>query len=264
MSETAYGSAADGVLDPVVVVTGAGGQIGAAIAARLAARGVRLLLVDRAEESLRRVLAGLPDSAIAEILALDLTEDSSGHRVLDCAVTRYGRVDVLVNNAGVEGPVGLLDEVDDAEVAHVFQVNVLALIRVSSAFGAYFRERRAGRIVNLASGSGLNGTGMMAPYSASKHAVVGLTRSMAQELGPDRIAVNAVCPGCVASPMMDRIESRLAEVRGAAEPTSFLGLIPMGRYCEPAEVAEVVHWLALQAPLYLTGTTIVLDGGMRA
>lgn len=264
MSETVHHSVADEAPDPVVVVTGAGGQIGAAIVARLAARGARLLLVDRDEGTLGRTLADLPVTATAESLALDLTDGSSGQRVLEHAVTRYGRVDALVNNAGVEGPLGLLDKVADADVALVFQVNVLALIRISAAFGSYFRGRRAGRIVNLASGSGLNGTGMMAPYSASKHAVVGLTRSMAQELGPDGVAVNAVCPGCVASPMMARIESRLAELRGTAEPVSFVGSIPMGRYCEPAEVAEVVRWLALEAPLYLTGTTVVLDGGMRS
>ena len=249
---------------PVVVVTGAGGQIGTAAVLRLAARGARLLLVDRDEEALDRALAGLPAEASAGSLAVDVTDGSSGQRVLEHALTRFGRVDVLVNDAGVEGPLGLLEEIADADVVRVFQVNVFALIRLSSAFGSYFRKRHAGRIVNVASGAGLNGTGLMAAYSASKHAVMGITRSMAQELASVAVAVNAVCPGCVDSPMMRRIEARLSELSGTGEPVSFLGSIPMGRYCDPDEVAEAVRWLALEAPVYLTGTSLVLDGGMRA
>ena len=103
----------------------------------------------------------------------------------------------------------------------------------------------------------------MAAYSASKHAVIGLTRSMAAELGRDGIPVNAVCPGCVESPMMTRIESRLGELAGTG-PASFVPAIPMARYCDPAEVAQTVAWLATDAPPYITGSALVIDGGLRA
>jgi NAD(P)-dependent dehydrogenase (short-subunit alcohol dehydrogenase family) len=147
-------------------------------------------------------------------------------------------------------------------VRRVFDINVFALLAFSGVAMRHFRSVRAGRIVNLASGAGLAGTGMMAAYAASKHAVVGLTRSMAQEAGPAGIAVNAVCPGCVDSPMMERIEERLGELEGKA--VSFRSSIPMARYCDPAEVAETVAWLALEAPAYITGTAMVIDGGLRA
>jgi NAD(P)-dependent dehydrogenase (short-subunit alcohol dehydrogenase family) len=145
----------------------------------------------------------------------------------------------------------------------VFDVNLFALWAFSAVAIRHFRSAGGGRIVNLASGAGLAGTGYMAAYSASKHAVVGLTRSMARELAADGIAINAVCPGCVDSPMMSRIEQRLGEIAGTG-PASFLDAIPVGRYCTPEEVADVVSWLALEAPSYITGAALVIDGGLRA
>jgi NAD(P)-dependent dehydrogenase (short-subunit alcohol dehydrogenase family) len=103
----------------------------------------------------------------------------------------------------------------------------------------------------------------MAAYSASKHAVLGLTRSMAQETAAVGIPINAVCPGCVDSPMMGRIEARLGAL-GGGEPASFVGSIPMRRYADPSEVGEAVAWLALEAPRYVTGSAMVIDGGLRA
>jgi NAD(P)-dependent dehydrogenase (short-subunit alcohol dehydrogenase family) len=118
------------------------------------------------------------------------------------------------------------------------------------------RERGGGRIVNLASGAGLAGAELMTVYSASKHAVVGLSRTAARELAPYGIAVNALCPGCVESPMMSRVEQ--------AAGGSFVDAIPAGRYATTEEIADVAAYLALEAPPYLTGAAIVVDGALRA
>jgi NAD(P)-dependent dehydrogenase (short-subunit alcohol dehydrogenase family) len=248
---------------PVVVLTGAAGRLGAAIADALAERGADLLLVDRAAEALAAGEARLAGRAGVASLALDVTDPDASARAFDAAVGRFGRADVLVNNAGIEGPIDRLEDLDPDEVRQLFEVNVHALLAFSAEAVRRFRLRGRGRIVNLASGAGTAGSAFMAAYSASKHAVIGLTRSLAREVAPAGIQVNAVCPGCVDSPMMERIEARLGELTGTG-PTSFVPAIPAGRYCDPAEVGAVVAWLALEAPDTINGSAQVIDGALRA
>jgi NAD(P)-dependent dehydrogenase (short-subunit alcohol dehydrogenase family) len=126
----------------------------------------------------------------------------------------------------------------------------------------HFKAAGAGRIINIASGAGLAGSEFMAAYSSSKHALIGLTRSAARELAPYGVPVNAVCPGVIESPMMDRIERSLEGLTGRV--SSFESAVPMGRYAQPAEVANLVTYLAIDAPLYLTGAALVIDGALRA
>jgi NAD(P)-dependent dehydrogenase (short-subunit alcohol dehydrogenase family) len=248
---------------PVVMVTGAAGQLGRGIAGALAHRGSRLLLVDRSEgglAGLREELGSGPDVAV---VAHDVTGPHAPRVAFDEAVTRFGRVDVLVNNAGIEGPIARVEDVDPDDVRQLFEINVFAMLTFTQEAVRRFRTQGHGRIVNMASGAGTAGTGLMAAYSASKHAAVGLSRSVALEVAPAGIQVNAVCPGCVESPMMERIERRIGEVEGGG-PASFVSAIPSGRYCDPHEVGQLVAWLALDAPAYITGTTQIIDGGMRA
>jgi NAD(P)-dependent dehydrogenase (short-subunit alcohol dehydrogenase family) len=248
---------------PVVLVTGAAGRLGTAIAGGLAARGARLVLVDRDHGALQRAIASLGPGADAEPLTADVADPGAPDAAVGRALERFGRLDALVNNAGIEGPIARAEDVPLEDARAVLEVNVLGVLSFSAAALRHFRAARAGRIVNLASGAGLGGTAMMAVYSASKHAVVGLTRSIAQEAAGDGVTVNAVCPGCVDSPMMGRIETRLGELAGTG-PVSFLSAIPLGRYCDPDEVASTVAWLALEAPRYITGSAIVIDGGLRS
>jgi NAD(P)-dependent dehydrogenase (short-subunit alcohol dehydrogenase family) len=247
---------------PVVVLTGAAGHLGRAIADGLAARGARLLLVDLDGDALVRVGAALPPGTTAT-LATDVTAPDAPAAAFDAALAAFGRVDALVNNAGIEGPVARIEDVPIEALRRVMEVNVIALAAFSQEAVRRFRAQGGGRIVNIASGAGLAGTGLMTPYSTSKHAVVGLTRSVAREVADAGITVNAVCPGCVDSPMMGRIEARLGELQGR-DDVSFVAGIPAGRYCRPDEVADAVAWLALDAPPYVNGTAMVIDGAMRA
>jgi NAD(P)-dependent dehydrogenase (short-subunit alcohol dehydrogenase family) len=248
---------------PVVVVTGAAGWLGRGIAEALAQRSARLVLVDLSADGLAAQADRLASGTEVITVTADATAPDAPREAFDTALERFGRVDVLVNNAGIEGPIARLEDLDVDEVRRLFEVNVFALLAFSAEAVRRFPGQGGGRIVNMASGAGLAGTALMAAYSASKHAVVGLTRSLAREVAHVGIQVNAVCPGCVDSPMMERIEARLGEVAGTG-PASFVPAIPAGRYCDPAEVGALVAWLAIEAPAYVNGTTQVIDGALRA
>jgi NAD(P)-dependent dehydrogenase (short-subunit alcohol dehydrogenase family) len=221
------------------------------------------VLVDLSAEGLATEASTLSGRADVVTVVADATAPDAPADVFDAAIERFGRVDAIVNNAGAEGPIAHLEDLDLDDVRRLFEINVLALLAFSAEAVRRFRPQGRGRIVNMASGAGLAGSAGMAAYSASKHAVVGLTRSLAREVADAGIQVNAVCPGCVDSPMMERIEARLGELAGTG-PASFVSAIPAGRYCDPAEVGQLVAWLATEAPDYINGSTQVIDGALRA
>jgi NAD(P)-dependent dehydrogenase (short-subunit alcohol dehydrogenase family) len=218
-----------------VLVTGAAGLIGSAVAAAVEARGATVVRSD-----------------LAAGIAADVTRDDDVERL----VHEAGPLDACVNAFGSEGQLGPLEELDLERARQLFDLNVLAVLRVMKALLPGLRARGGGRIVNLASGAGLAGADLMAVYSASKHAVVGLSRTAARELAADGIAVNALCPGCVQSPMMTRVEQAVG--------SSFADAIPAARYATPEEIADVAAWLAVEAPVYMTGAAVVVDGALRA
>jgi NAD(P)-dependent dehydrogenase (short-subunit alcohol dehydrogenase family) len=247
----------------LTLITGAAGHLGSAIAEAIAARGGLLMLADRTGSGLERVADGLRSSgATVSVLEADLTVDDDVQRLVATTVSGFGRIDVCVNNCGIEGQVDRLENLDIDRLINLYQVNVFAAFRLMRLLLPHFKAQGAGRVVNIASGAGLAGTEFMAAYSSSKHALIGLTRSAARELAPHNVPVNAVCPGVIASPMMSRIERALESLTG--NTASFEGAVPMGRYAEAAEVANLVTYLALDAPLYLTGAALVIDGGLRA
>jgi len=245
---------------PVVLVAGAAGQLGQAIVETLAGRGAALVLADRDPVGLERAGGAAGDASIA--VPTDLRDGEQVESLVGRALAAFGRIDALVNGAGVEGPVAPLEEVSADELIDLYDVNLFGPFRLLKAVLPHLKQRRRGRIVNVASGAGLGGVDFLAAYSSSKHALVGLTRSLARELAPYGISANAVCPGCIDSPMMERIERGLATVTGAE--VSFVDAVPAGRYAAPSEIAGLVSYLALDAPPYLTGAALVIDGALRA
>jgi len=229
---------------PVVLITGAAGHVGAGLSRALASRGARLVVHDRVEAPTRAIA----DEVDANALLGDITVFGEAARIIEAVLDLHGEVDGIVNGAGIEGPIGPIEDASLDEVRCVFEVNVIAMIAMAQAVIPVMRNQRRGRIVNIASGAGLAGSAWMAPYSASKHAVVGLTRSIAREVADAGISVNAVCPGVVDSPMVDRIATRIGEIEGRGHAVSFMSGIPIGRYVRVEEVASLVTWLLLDAP----------------
>jgi NAD(P)-dependent dehydrogenase (short-subunit alcohol dehydrogenase family) len=254
--------------DASVVVTGAGGVLGTATAIRLARRGQPLLLTDLDAEALRRCVdavcraSGVDDERI-DWIAVDLVGSDSASLLVDHAVERFGGLVACVNGAGVERPVIASERLSAAAMRDAYDVNVFALVEVCLAVIRHLLAiERSGRIVNIASGAALSGAAHLVTYNSSKHAVLGATRSLAREYAARGIAVNAVCPGFVESRMVDRILADLHSV--GDEVTDPRALIPARRFAEPDEVAAVIEFLALDAPLYMTGSAVVVDGGLYA
>ncbi len=247
---------------PVVLVTGAAGTIGEAVAETLADRGAALALTDVDSERLDRLATKLRErghTVLAE--AADLCVPAQVSAVVEHVMAQLGTVNACVLGAGIEGRVGPAEDITDDELATLFDINVLSMFRVLRSLLPIFRERGGGRVVALASGAGTGGAPYLAAYGASKHAVVGLVRAVALEEARTGISINAVCPGMVESQMMARIDVQLGDLGHGSTPGP--ASVPMGRYAEPVEVAELVAFLALEAPVYITGAAIPVDGGLR-
>ena len=243
------------------IVTGGAGGIGRATALALGARGARVLVVDLdgtgAEEAAAAVTeAGGNGSAIAA----DVTDpDAVAGFVAECE-RRHGGVDAFFNNAAYEGAIAEIPEYPLEEFDRTMAVNVRGVFLGLQHVIPAMRRRGGGSIVNVSSQAGLRGVSNLSAYSASKHAVIGLTRAAALEVALDSIRVNAVCPGPTDTRMMRDIEEVVRSQGG--DPSGFVDRIPVGRYGRPEEIAGLVAWLLLDAPPFLTGAVLPIDGGM--
>lgn len=243
----------------VAVITGAANGIGLAAAERFLAEGGRLLLVDLDEAALREATGRLGSNASYQVA--DVSQADSAMIYTKEALKLYGRVDVALLNAGVEGHVGPIVETPLESFDRVMAVNVrgvwLGLAALMPAMKAH-----GGSIIITSSTGGLKGTPLLAPYGASKHAVIGLMKSAAVEGAPDRIRVNTVNPGPIETRMIRSIESgRDAGEDGAARRAG-VARIPLRRYGQAAEVAAMMLFLASDAASFCTGATYQVDGGL--
>lgn len=255
--------ALNGLDGKVAIVTGGARGIGAAVAARLCDEGARVAVVDLDGSAADRVVASLPDGAAVAVEA-DVTSEAGVDHYVGRALEVFGRIDLFHNNAGIEGRLAPIVDLDAEEFEAVMAVNVRgvflglrAVLRQLSAQGT------GGAIVNTSSVAGLSGAVAMAPYVTSKHAVIGLTRCAAVEGGPLGVRVNGVLPGATATDMLDRIERGMGVAPDIVR-SRFEAMTPLGRYAEASEVAAVVAWLLSDEASYVSGGMYTVDGALSA
>jgi len=237
-------------MEPVAAITGAAQGIGRRTAEVLAAAGYALALLDR------QPVAGFPDALTAEG---DVAAEADVTAFADADDARFGRIDVLVNNAGI-AYIAPAEDTPAASWRQVIDVNLTGAFLLSQAFGRRMLAARAGSVVNIASVAGLRGVADRAAYNASKHGLVGLTRTLAAEWGGRGVRVNAVCPGWVKTEMDDA-----SQASGAYRDADISEHVPMGRFAQPDDVAQAVLFLADPARSgFVNGATLSVDGGWYA
>ncbi len=246
------------------VVTGGGRGIGAAVAHALAERGVRVVVAARSSAEIESVAAALRAGGTeAWAVRCDVSEPESIESLFLDAADRLGEVDILVNNAGIASAAPVV-KLSLAEWTRLWTVNATGTFLTMRGAMPGMIERGWGRIVNVASIAALRGARYISGYAASKHAMLGLTRSAAAEVAAVGVTVNAVCPGYVATPMTDATIENIVNRTGMSEQDALdaiLATTPQGRLITPEEVAASVAFLCEEEARGINGQTIVLDGG---
>ena len=245
----------------VAVVTGAAGGIGRAASVRFTQDGAKVAAVDIAGSPLDETVAAVANAG-GEALAIeaDVTDAADVAAYVRQAMDRFGRIDAFFNNAGIEGVRAPLWELGDDDFDRVIAVNLRGVFLGLKHVAPAMRANGGGAIVNTASIAGLTATPGIIAYGASKHAVVGMTKSAAAELAPE-IRVNAVCPGPIETRMMRSLERQFDPDNPEAVHDMFAQSIPLGRYGEPEEVAALVSWLCSEDAGYISGAMHTIDGG---
>ena len=239
----------------VAIVTGAGRGIGHAIALRLAQEGARVASVSRSEENAKKtadeINAARSDSAKA--YAVDVADHAAVQKIGAQILKDFGRVDVLVNNAGVTRD-GLSMRMSMEDWDTVLDTNLKGAFNFSQAVMRSMIKQRSGRIINISSVSGLTGNAGQANYAASKAGLIGLTKTLARELASRGITANAVAPGFVVTDMTDALSEEVKQ--------TIMSKIPLAKLGQPDDIAAAVAFLASPEANYITGQVLTVDGGM--
>lgn len=246
----------------VAIITGAGSGIGRESALLFAREGAGVVVADITESAGRETVELIGDHAF--FVKVDVSNGRDAEQMVRQTVQRWGRVDILFNNAGIDLPQAT-NVVDTAEAdwERILAVNLKGVFWGSRYALPVMMEQRAGAIINTASRAGLAATPQEAAYCASKGAVVSLTRQMALDYAPYNIRVNCVCPGVMEEPTIDRrkfLQARSAEAV-AQRNQKFAQLNPLGRLCTPQDIARAALYLASDESAYVTGTALLVDGG---
>jgi len=235
----------------IALVTGGATGIGAAIARRLVQDNMQVAVCDVDVKNGEELVSGI--GALARFYKLNVADESEVTETVDTIFKEFGRIDVLVNNAGITND-KLLIRMSKDDWDRVLEVNLTGCFLMTRAVAKYMIKQRYGRIINMASVVGLIGNFGQANYAASKAGIIALTKSCAKEFARRSILVNAIAPGF--------IKTRMTEVIPEDMKENYLRSIPAGRFGEPLDVANLVAFLSSDQAAYITGQTICLDGGM--
>ena len=243
---------------PVAVITGAAQGIGPRTAEVLAERGYRLALIDL-RESVELIAAVEAAGGEAFAHTGNITDESVVEEFAEAVFAKYGRADVLVNNAGISH-ISPAEQIAAADYRRVLEVNLVAPFLLCKAFGEKMLAAGSGSIVNVASIAGLAGVADRAAYNASKHGLIGLTRTLAAEWGGRGVRVNAVCPGWVKTEM-----DAADQANGTYSDDDITHRVPMNRFASPDDIARAIAFLAdSRESAFVNGHTLVVDGGWTA
>ncbi len=248
----------------VAVVTGAAGHIGSATIRLLAERGARIVAVDRREQDLKTAVRDLPVSAEALAIAADVSSEDEVADYVRAAVAQFGAIDVFYNNAGIEGDVAPITKYSLESFRRVLDVNVVGVFLGMKHVLPVMLKQNKGSIINTASIAGLIGSPDIAVYSASKHAVIGLTKSAALECVNTGVRVNCVCPGMIDSRMLSAIIAGRNPGNAPVPNERVVERIPARRLGQPSEVASIVAFLASDEASYVSGAAYTVDGARTA
>lgn len=242
------------LVDKVAIITGGGSGIGAATARRFAAEGAAVIVADMDPEAGREIAEEIQKKSGRSIhTVVDVTGEDSVRQLMDLTVRQFGRLDVLVNNAGIRGPLKGVDELSAMEWHEVIATNLTSVFYgVKHAARVMKRQQHGGVVINISSVLGVVGSGGSPAYTAAKHGILGLTKAAALELAPVGIRVVAVAPGFVRTQLIAGLEEAV------------LPRHPLGRLGQPEEVASMIAYLASDEAAFLTGATYLVDGGYTA
>lgn len=244
----------------VVLITGAARGIGAAAAARCADEGAIVILSDVNEAAGLETASRIVDhGGHASFIKADIADESSVMQLFANIAAKHGRLDGAVNNAGVEAPLTSTPDVVMADFDNLMRINLRGTFLCLREELRIMRDQRSGSVVNISSVAGLDGINGSIVYNASKHAVVGMTKCAAMDMGPLGIRVNSIAPGATRTEMAD---AYFKQMPGAM--TTITAMIPMNRIAEPSETSEAIVWLLSDRASFVSGQTLAVDGGMLA
>ncbi|MEM9934009.1 MAG: glucose 1-dehydrogenase [Bacteroidota bacterium] len=244
----------------ICLITGAASGIGRAAALAFAKNGAQVVVTDISIEGGEETVALIrKNHGQANFMRVNVSKSAEVDQMVEQVVKQHGKLDIAINNAGIGGPWARLTDINFADWDRIMGINLSGVFYCMKAELTVMAESGGGAIINTSSIAGLKGLANSSAYSASKHAVVGLTKSAALEYARANIRINAVCPAFTKSPLFDRV----IEMDPSFEE-KLLKNIPMRRYGEPEDIADAMVWLASEEAAFVTGQCIPLDGGMTA
>lgn len=243
----------------VAIITGGAGGIGKVTAERFLQEGAKVVIVDLMQDALDKALAELQSHGEVFAIKADVTQAEEVQNYVSQTIEKFGKIDIFFNNAGIEGKVRPLVEQDEKDFDQVMSVNVRGVFLGLKYVLPHLIKQKSGSVINTSSVAGLNGSPDVAPYIASKHAVVGLTKTAALEVANANVRVNSVHPSPVNTRMMRSLESGMK-----IDEHTLAKSIPLGRYGEAIDIANLVLFLASDESTFITGAQYRIDGGMGA